>query len=72
MIAEFLLWSGVSLLLYAFYKWGTIHNDYFKKRGVSFIKPTFLIGSNAGFFMFRKQDMIEFMDDVYRANPGFK
>lgn len=72
MIGDFLLWSGISLLLYAFYKWATINNDYFVKRGITHMKPTFLIGNNARFLLLRQQTMTEFMNELYYYNPGSK
>lgn len=72
MIQYLLLWSGISLFLYAFYKWATINNDYFEKRGVSYLKPYFLVGNSGGFFILRNQTVIEFINNLYRSNPGYK
>lgn len=72
MIGGFILWGGVALLIYAFYKWATINNDYFEKRGVSYMKPTFLVGNNGGFLFLMKYTMTEFLNMFYTANPGYK
>lgn len=72
MIGEIIFWSGVLLLVYAFYKWATINNDYFEKRGVSYLKPSFLVGNNGGFLFLMKYTMPEFINMFYTANPGKK
>ena len=36
--------------IYLIYKWGTKHYNYFKDRGIPYIKPVFLIGSNINVF----------------------
>lgn len=72
MIADFILWSGIGLVLYAFYKWATINNDYFEKRGVNYVKPTFLVGSGGGFIFLRKYTLNEFVDQMYSSKPDSK
>lgn len=72
MITDFLLWSGISLLLYAFYKWATINHDYFLKRGVRHMKPKFLLGNNSKFLLFRQQTVTDFVTEMYTYNPGSK
>jgi hypothetical protein len=46
-----IFWLGVAAAAFLFYKWATATYDYFEKRGVKFIKPTFLIGSNSNMFL---------------------
>lgn len=69
MIAEILLTIGVALILYAFYKWGTRHNDYFKKRGIKQMAPTFLVGNTSGFIM-SSQSPPEYAMQFYNAFPN--
>lgn len=72
MFATLTLWTAVLALLYAFYKWATINNDFFEKRGVSYLKPTFLVGNNGGFLFLMRYTMAEFINMFYTANPGYK
>lgn len=71
MISDILQWSGISLLLYAAYKWFTSDNDYFTKRGVSYDKPPSLLGMIYVMTM-KPKALTEFMLTAYRKNPGFK
>jgi hypothetical protein len=41
----------VVLLFYLFYKWSTANDDYFAKKGVAFVKPTFLFGTAVNLFL---------------------
>lgn len=68
MIAEVLLATGVALILYAFYKWGTQNNDFFTKRGFKQIDPTFLLGNSAPFIT-RTCTAPEFSMSIYNAFP---
>lgn len=71
MISDILLWSGISLLLYAVYKWSTGDNDYFTKRGVSYDKPpSFLVMMYE--LTMKPKALTEFMLEAYRKNPGYK
>ena len=45
-----IFWVGVIAAVYLFYKWGISTYDYFEKRGVKFLKPVFLMGSNTNMF----------------------
>jgi cytochrome P450 family 9 len=47
-------WFGVIAVAYLFYKWAVANNDYFEKRGVAFLKPTILLGSNFNLFFNKK------------------
>lgn len=66
MIAEILLTIGISLISYAFYKWGTQHHDYFTKRDIKQMTPTFLVG-NSGGFLTRKHTAPEYAMKIYNA-----
>lgn len=72
MFGDILLWIGVFLIIYAFYKWLTIHGDYFKLRGVPYWQPICFFGNNIGFMMMRGYSMNGFISMLYRANPGTK
>lgn len=69
MIDLVLLFTAVGLIIYSFYKYVTRNNDYFKKRGIPFIKPKFLIGSSAEFF-FKKITLSELMRRLYNSYPS--
>lgn len=71
MISDLLLWSGISLLLYALYKWSTKKNDYFEKRGVSYMKPKSIIAIISD-LTFNRRSMVDFMKVLYTVNPGNK
>lgn len=45
-----IFWCGVIAVAYLFYKWAIANYDYFEKRGVAFIEPMFLLGSNSNMF----------------------
>lgn len=53
MIEPVLVLIVVALFSYAFYKWATFNNDYFKKRNIKYMKPTFLFGSIFDFIVMR-------------------
>lgn len=68
MLESLLLLTAISLFSYAFYEWATVNNDFFKKRNVKFIKPTFLFGSSGAFFL-NKYDGGEFLEMIYNQFP---
>jgi hypothetical protein len=66
-----LLWALAGLLLVAFYKWATFNNDFFEKRGIKFVTPSFLIG-NTGPLLSRKVPMNEIVMSFYLKFPKEK
>lgn len=68
MLGELVLFASIGLLLYAFYKWATLNNDYFEKRQMKFMKPYFLVGNTAGMFL-NKYTATEFSQMLYEAFP---
>ena len=68
MIGEFLLCAAIALFSFAFYKWATLNNGYFERRGVKHMKPSFLVGNTAGVF-FQKCNAIEFGKMLYDTFP---
>lgn len=68
MFGELFLVASVSLILYAFYKWATINNDFFERRNIKYKKPTFLIGNNIGASI-NKYTGAEFSHKLYQAFP---
>lgn len=56
------------LICYAFYKWATLNNDFFEQRNIKNVKPTFLIGNNAG-SLFNKYTGAEFCKKLYQTFP---
>lgn len=71
MIAEVLLTTGIGLILYAFYKYATQNNDFFTKRGLKQMKPTFIFG-NSGSFITQKYTAPEYSQHLYEAFPNEK
>lgn len=69
MIDIILLATGIGLSLYAFYKWATKNNDFFTRRGIQQMKPTFLVGNN-GAFITQKMDATEYSLSLYEAFPN--
>lgn len=59
------------LIIYSFYKWATINNDYFKNQGIKYIKPTFMLGSTAALF-FKTQTIYDFVKSLYNEFPDEK
>lgn len=55
----------VILIAFLIYKWGTKDYDYFKKKGIPFPKPLFLIGNSGGSIM-RKYSMPEYFLSLYK------
>lgn len=68
MLSELLLVTGVTLILYAFYKWVTQNNDYFEKRGIKSPKPVFLLG-NTSAMLTSSMNAAEFATQLYNAFP---
>lgn len=67
---EFLLIvAAVSLILYAFYKWVTINNDYFVRRNIKCMKPTFFIGNMIDMY-FNICTGAEFANKLYQTFPN--
>lgn len=71
MFDNLLLPLGISLILYGIYKWITLNNDYFEKRGIQHMKPTFALGNTGAFFM-RQYRSSDFMQNLYRQFPDKK
>lgn len=69
MIDESLVFVAISLFAYVFYKWATSKNNYFQKRNLKFMKPTFLVGNTGGMFS-RKFTATEFSEYIYKAFPN--
>lgn len=71
MFAAILWLSVISLIAYSLYKWATQNNNYFAKRGIRHLKPTFFFG-NTGKFFFQLIDTYQFVDHLYYAYPTEK
>lgn len=69
MLAEILLITAISLLLFALYKWITLNNDFFEIRNMKYMKPRFLFGNTGGLFI-NKYTAREFMQKLYNAYPN--
>lgn len=57
------------LILVLFYRWATINNDFFKKRGIPYDKPSFLMGSFAE-AVGKKKSFYELIIDLYNKHNG--
>ncbi|KAJ6640760.1 putative cytochrome P450 9f2 [Pseudolycoriella hygida] len=68
---DLLIWIAISLVLYGIYKYITINNDYFQKRGIVHIKPTFLFGTMASFIL-NRESVYDFSNNIYRKFPRQK
>lgn len=67
MFAELLLSVAITLIAYAFYKFGAINNEYFPRRGIKSLKPTFFIGNS---LIFRKLTAVELANQIYTEFPS--
>lgn len=54
-----------------FYKWFVANYDYFEKRGIPYLKPKFLFGSNMN-LLINKKSLPEFVKNLYYALPDEK
>lgn len=71
MFSIILLLSAIALVAFAFFKWATLNNDYFLKKGVSFRKPAFLFG-NATNILFKKLALVDYVNWHYNQFPDKK
>lgn len=69
MLGELLLVIAVLLISFAFYKWVTLNNDFFKLRNVKYMKPLILLGNTGGVYS-NKYTAADFSDKLYRAFPS--
>jgi hypothetical protein len=60
-----LTFVAIGICLFLFYKWATSNNNYFLDKGVKFVKPTFLLGSNSN-FVTQKKSMPEVISMMYQ------
>lgn len=67
-MAELLLFAAISLIVYAFYKWATLNNDFFERRSVKYMKPSFFVGNTGGKFLC-KYTATHFSKILYNAFP---
>lgn len=68
---DVMLWIAISLILYGIYKYVTLNNDYFVKRGIVHMKPTFFFGNMASFLL-RRVTIYEFANNIYTVFPRQK
>lgn len=71
MIDLMVLSLGLSLIVYGIYKWATLNDDYFVKRNVAHLKPSFLVGNTGGLFM-KQYRPNEFFQNLYNTFPSDK
>lgn len=68
MFAVLLLTIATALIAYIFFKWITLNNDYFKRRGIKSLKPVFLVG-NADLLIYRNLSAVELGNEFYYYFP---
>ncbi|XP_055301643.1 probable cytochrome P450 9f2 [Sitodiplosis mosellana] len=61
---------GVTVL-YAFYKWATANQNYFMRRNMKHLKPTFLIGNTLKFNA-KRTNPVKWLNSVYYKYPNEK
>jgi hypothetical protein len=61
----FLIYIILAVLSYIAYKKVVSSNDFFEKKGVKFLKPTPLIGSNS--LLLKKRSLPETVTDWYNS-----
>jgi cytochrome P450 family 9 len=66
-----ILTTGLIVCLYIAYRYITRNNDYFSRRNVPHIKPTFLFGNIGPVFM-RKISMLDHVNKLYSELDGHK
>lgn len=69
MIETVLVSLALALFSYVFYKWASLNNDFFEKRDMKHMKPTFPFG-NVLDFIFKKLTAIELAEYFYIAFPN--
>lgn len=62
---------AIVAISYLLYKWLNKSHDYFEKKGVSFVKPKFLIGNQADMLL-RRASLPEIVDKWYKEFPKEK
>lgn len=68
MLAELLIIAVFFLFSFAFYRWATLKNEYFKERGIKHLKPTFFVGNFVG-QLYDKYTASEFNQLLYQSFP---
>lgn len=71
MISELLYFTGIGLILYALYKWVTLNDKYFEKKGIVHMKPLFFFGNTGGFFL-KQYSGPDFVNKLYNEFPKDK
>lgn len=61
----------VAVFILLVYKWLTKDNDYFIKRGIPALKPTFMLG-NTGKFYTKQIGLIDLVTKLYNDFPDEK
>lgn len=57
--------------VYLIYRWGTNTFDYFRAKGIPYLKPRFLIGTSENFFT-KKWSLNDYCLEYYHALEGEK
>lgn len=61
----------VTIISILFYKWATRNNNFFIKRGIPALKPSFLLGNSGEFFM-KRIEWEDFVKRLYFSFPDEK
>lgn len=68
MLTELVFYTLICMtILYAFYKWVTINDKYFKERNLKHLKPKFFVGNTLGLFLARYEPF-KFINKIYFRN----
>lgn len=68
MFLEILLVACISMVLFS-YKWLHRNDDFFKKRGIPYLRPTLFLG-NTGKLTLGRCTMFELLQSTYQALPN--
>ncbi|XP_031627729.1 probable cytochrome P450 9f2 [Contarinia nasturtii] len=71
MLSDLLFHILIGIVLYLFYKWATINNDYFVKRKILHLDSVFLVGNTFELFLMRSYPA-KWLESVYYRFPKEK
>lgn len=70
-MVELLAIIGIALIVYAFYKWATLNDNYWAEKNVKFLKPYFLVGNTGGFWT-NRYNIYDYISMLYNSFPNEK
>lgn len=66
-----ILLIGIALVLFSFYKWARLNENYWIARNVKSLKPYFLVGNTGGFWL-NRYTINDFVIMMYNKFPNEK